>query len=300
MSQPTDRLTLLATFARIAERGSISAAARDLGITQATASRHLQDLEARLGTPLARRTTHSLALTGEGEAVLAEARALLAGWEALVERHAQDEIRGRLSVVAPVALGQTVLTDIAVELARTHPALRIDWRLEDAPVRLAELGSDCWIRVGPVPDDTLVVRSLGQVERLLVAAPDLSGPLQHPKAAETLPLLALDPFEGGRIALMNGAQRQEIAPPVTFSTNNIAALHRVALSGAGIAVLPYWYVADDLQAGRLIDLLPDWRAAELTVNVAFPPGAQRLRRLAVFLDAVEAGLPKTPGISAPG
>ena len=103
-------MTLLATFLRIAERGSISAAARDLGLSQASASRQLADLEQRLGVPLIRRNTHSLALTEQGESCLADARSLLAGWEALTDRVAEDQtqLRGPLRIIAPVALASAL------------------------------------------------------------------------------------------------------------------------------------------------------------------------------------------------
>ena len=90
MSKNLDRLTLLSTFARIAERGSISAAARDIGLSQASASRQLQALEEQLGVQLVQRTTHALSLTEAGRDCLADARALIDAWDALQERHAAE------------------------------------------------------------------------------------------------------------------------------------------------------------------------------------------------------------------
>ena len=102
MTKSLDRLVLLETFVRIAERGSISAAARDLGLSQPSASRQLSELEGRLGAQLIRRTTHNLALTPAGQDLLVEARQMLEGWDALVERHGRgpDDIKGRLKIVA--------------------------------------------------------------------------------------------------------------------------------------------------------------------------------------------------------
>ena len=301
MSKPLDRLTLLETFVRISERGSISAAARDLGLSQASASRQLKELEDRLGVQLVRRTTHSLAVTLAGQDLLRDARGLLAEWSALEERHgAGDNVaKGPLKIVAPVALGQRYLLDIALDFQRLHPQVSLSWQLQDEPVRFAEVGCDCWIKIGPVPDETLVMRPMGRVTRCLVASPSLAGrnSLSGPGNAEALPFVALDPFEGGRIALAgpDGA-RHEIRPPVRLATNNIFALYRAALKGAGAAVLPRWFIADDLAAGRLIDLLPRWRAASHDVNAAYLPARHQPKRLSLFLEAIERGLRAIDGI----
>ncbi|MGP1396521.1 MAG: LysR family transcriptional regulator [Inquilinaceae bacterium] len=301
MSKPLDRLTLLETFVRIADRGSITAAARDLGLSQASASRQLKELEDRLTAQLIRRTTHALSLTPAGQDLLRDAQALIAGWDALADRHGASErtVAGRLKVVAPVALGQLHLADMAVRFQLAHPGVSVIWVLEDAPIRFAEVGCDCWIKVGPVPDDTLIVRPLGRVERLIVAAPALVAhhAIGGPEDLAAMPCAALDPFDGGRIDLTakSGAEAR-IAPDLSLSTNNIFALHRAALLGAGFAVLPRWFVEDDLAAGRLIDVLPDWRAATLTINAAFLPARHQPKRLGLFLDALLTGVGAIPGI----
>ena len=123
MSKTFDRLSLLETFIRIAESGSISAAARDLRISQPSASRHLVELESNLKTQLVRRNTHSLALTDSGSELLRSARLLLADWEALEERfvNVEKEVKGSIMVVAPIALGQLHLARIATQFQLEHP-----------------------------------------------------------------------------------------------------------------------------------------------------------------------------------
>ena len=304
MSKPLDRLTLLETFARIAERGSISAAARDLGLSQASASRQLKDLEDRFGAQLIRRTTHSLSLTSAGQDLLRDARELTASWEALEDKHggADQDVKGALNVVAPVALGQLHLADIALRFQLAHRGVSIGWHLNDELIRFAEIGCDCWIKVGPVPDDTLIVRELGRVERLIVAAPNLagSGQFTSPDQISSLPCAALQPFEGGNIALSGtSGDTFVIRPGVCLSTNNIFALHRAALMGVGFAVLPRWFVEEDLETGRLIDILPDWRATTLTVNAAFLPSRYQPKRLLQFLEHLAEEFGEIPGILAP-
>jgi molybdate transport repressor ModE-like protein len=304
MSKPLDRLTLLETFVRIAERGSISAAARDLGIAQGSASRQLMALEERLGVQLIRRTTHSLALTDSGSGVLAQARELIARWEILEEQHSADTltIKGPLNIVAPVALGQLYLADIVIAFQAAHPDVVVNLRLEDEIIRFAEVGCDCWIKVGSVPDDTLIVRHIGRVERLLVGTPEIAGSLARPapSAAEQLPVVALTPFEGGKIGLAHrDGAIAELQPPVRMATNNIMSLKRAVMQGIGTAVMPKWFVADELRGGALVDLLPDWRAAMLDINAAYLPVPRQPRRISAFLSELETRMHDVPGILRP-
>ncbi|MEM1075520.1 MAG: LysR family transcriptional regulator [Pseudomonadota bacterium] len=301
MSKPLDRLALLETFVRIAEKGTISGAARDLGISQGSASRQLKDLEERLGIQLARRTTHSLALTETGLEVLADARELIAGWDALEEQHAPDTevLKGPLRIVAPVALGQLFLADIAIGFQALHSGVSVNWRLQDEPIRFAEIGCDCWIKIGPVPDDTLIVRRLGQVERLVVCTPFLAKQLtgNQPKCTQEIPFVTLTPFEGAKIRLSQPDGEQcDLDVTAKLSTNNIVSLKRAALSGLGAAVLPRWFVTEELGSGALVDVFPDWRAATLDVNLAYLPARHQPRRLSEFIDAFEKDFRNIPGI----
>ncbi|MEO0996935.1 MAG: LysR family transcriptional regulator [Pseudomonadota bacterium] len=303
MSKPLDRVTLLETFVRIADTGSISAAARDLGLSQPSASRQLAELEGRLKTQLMRRNTHSLALTDAGSDLLADARQLLDSWEALEEKHLADgdRIQGKLKVVAPIALGQLHLAQIAWRFQLQNPGVTLTWELDDRPIRFAEVGCDCWVKIGPVPDENLVVRSLGTVERLLVATAafvEQHGHPTTPEQAEALPLVALEPFEGGRIPLLRaGTPAVPVKPATRLRTNNIVALKEATLMGLGMAVMPRWFVAGELADGTLLDLLPEWRASPLDINVAYLPGRYQTRRLRCFLDTLQAAVPEIDGVS---
>jgi len=294
MTRALDRLTLLGTFVRIAERGSISAAARDLGLSQASASRQLADLEERLGTQLIIRSTHHLSLTKAGERCLGDARLLLAEWEGFSESFAgeADRMAGPLKIVAPVALGQTVALDSAIAFQAAHPDVVLDWILEDAPIRFAEVGCDLWLRVGAVPDETLIVQPLAEVQRIIVAAPGLAGTVDGDlDALADLPCAALRPFEGGRLPLTGpSGEAARLDARVSFASNNIATTKRVALAGGGYAILPRWLVAGELEAGTLIEPLPGWRAGSLTINAAFAPARRQTRRLRLFIDAMKDGL----------
>ena len=122
-----DRLSHLATFLRVAERRSFTAAASDLGVSQPTVTRALAALEAELGATLLRRTTHSVTLTEAGRALLPRARGMIAGWDGIAEALRESEtLAGALHVVAPIALGQTELVTVMTAFRAAHPGIRID------------------------------------------------------------------------------------------------------------------------------------------------------------------------------
>lgn len=304
MRRALDRLTLLETFVRIADAGSISAAARDLGLSQPSASRQLAELEERMQAQLMRRTTHSLALTEAGRALLADARLMLEGWEHFEEKHAAqaDHIRGRLKVVAPIALGQLHLARIAWQFQAEHPDLVLSWQLADHPIRFAETGCDCWVKIGPIPDETLISKPLGRVERMVVVSPPLcatGSSDQSPESGDNLPFVVLEPFEGGRIPLRHASgDTLVLQPPVRMATNNIFALKEAALMGLGAAVLPRWFIADELAQGRLVDVWPAWRAPQLTIQMAYMPSRFQPQRLRALLAWLESKVPEIDGIEA--
>ncbi len=274
-----DPLTTLATFLRVAERGSLTGAARDLSVSQPTVTRALAALEAELGTRLFHRTTHAVALTEAGRDLLPRARAMLAGWDAIREAAAEgDVLKGPLHVVAPVALGQTALIPVLGAFRAAHPQVTVNWQLSDAPVRLAETGADLWIRVGPVPDDTLVQRRLGSVTRSVLGHPQFQG-----RPLEDCPWITLGPYEGRRIAL--GDRELTVAP--VLNTNSIAVVAAALQDGLGVAIAPHWYLRDAMDAGRLVSL--EASARPLPIHLAFAP-ERRSRRLDAFLEAVSAHL----------
>lgn len=283
-----DRLALLETFMRIAERQSLSEAARDLGTSQPSVSRQLAALETRLGVVLVRRTTHNVTLTPDGIALLADARRMVGEWEAIEDRHSEDDaLKGTVRVIAPVALGQSLFVRPAAQFMKDHPNITIDWRLRDDAIRFAEEGCDCWLKIGPVPDDTLVVRELARVERLVVGTPDC---LERHTGVEleAMPWLTLGPFEGNRIELFEqneAAQSFSVTPKM--ASDNIFAIYEAAIQGAGIAIMPRWFVAPDLDDGTLNDAAPNLRAARLPVNLALASGSRRPARVEKFCNAMQ-------------
>src|ERR1700761_2362722 len=298
-----DRFDFMRLFVRIAETGSLSAAAQSVGTSQPTASRQLKQLEALLGGQLVRRATHELALTDAGNRFLEDARAMLADWETSIDtlRNERQELTGLIRVAVPVALGQTILATIASRFLVRHPAVTIDWRLTDQPGDLAAGGYDLWVRAGPVRQLGLVVRHLWRIDRTVVAAPSFH-PVGNPKALEPLPSVVLFTFVPDEVPL-TGPRSRKVSLRVrpAFNTDNIYAAIEAVREGVGYGILPFWAVQDDLDSGRLIELCPEWHPPHLMLSVAYPPSRYRPVRISAFVDYLRTELPKAgAGIVATG
>ncbi|WP_422365025.1 LysR family transcriptional regulator [Pelagibius sp.] len=296
MGNAVDTIQLLQTFTRIADAGSLSAAARSLGVSQASVSRQLSALERRLNTALARRSTHELTLTAEGGALLPRAMELLAAWEATEEALAAGSLapKGLLRVVAPTAIGPTIVAPAAARFVRRYPEVDVDLVFTDASVDLVEMGADLQIKVGPVERQELIVRRIGAVERWLVAAADLdlSGFFSSKGGVhDGLPIVALAPLYDGRIAASLGQGRSvKINGHVRLRCEVLHAAYQAVLAGGGAGLLPRWLIGDDVAAGRLQRLLPDAAFAAIAIHLVFPPGRYRPQRTRLFAETVEAAV----------
>ena len=289
-----DRFEFMRLFVRIAETGSLSAAAQSVGISQPTASRQLKQLEALLGVQLIRRSTHDLALTDAGNRFLEDARTMLADWETSIDtlRNEREELKGPIRVAVPVALGQTILATIASRFLVRHPAVNIDWRLIDEPGDLAAGGYDLWIRAGPVRQLGLVVRHLWRIDRTIVAAPGMQA-VAHPRMLEPLPSVVLFTFVPDEVPLTGPRHRKAVLKVrPAFNTDNIYAAIVAVREGVGYGILPFWAVRDDLDSGRLIELCPAWHPPHLMLSVAYPTSRYRPVRISAFVNHLRMELPK--------
>ncbi|HDS0951438.1 TPA: LysR family transcriptional regulator [Stenotrophomonas maltophilia] len=296
-----DRLDLLRTFLRIVDAGSLSAAAAQLGTTQPTVSRRLQALERQLGLRLLQRSAHGLQLTEDGQRCQRHAQRVIDEWEALqAELNGEAQVlRGRLRVMVPHAFGQAQLLPPMLDFLARHPQLSLEWILEDhRPDFIAE-GIDCAVRVGPVDEPRMVALPLAEVPRIVVAAPGLADPaaVHSPEQAQALPWIALATYYRERLLLHDAqghAHTLSINPRLL--SDNLFVVQRAAVAGLGAAVVSAWLVADDLAAGRLVQLLPEWQAPPLPVHLVFPAARQQPLRLRAFIDAMKAALPQLHGM----
>lgn len=298
LSKSSDRLQLMETFVRIVEAGSLSAAALQLGATQPTVSRRLQALERALGVRLLQRSTHVMRLTLDGERCYARAKDLLASWGSFEAelRGAQQEPEGTLRVVVPHAFGQEKFVAPLAAFLREHPHVAVEWLLHDEVQDFIAAGIDCALQVGEPRDPSLVAIKIAAVPRILVAAPAVLGGAalpQQPEELATLPWLALCTYYQHELALTHrrSAETRRIALRPRLSTDSLYALRSAALLGLGVAVGSTWLLADDLAAGRLLHLAPEWAAAPLPVYLVYPQARFYPSRLQRFVVAMREALP---------
>lgn len=300
-----NRIELMQTFVRIVETGSLSAAAQQLGTTQPTISRRLQSLERSLGSRLLQRSTHAMKLTDEGERCFAGAKALLASWDAFEDdlRAAGDEPAGTLRVIVPHAFGQEQLIHPLAQYLNAFPHMTVEWLLHDNTPDFIADGIDCAIQVGDIAGPDLVAIRMGEIPRIVVAAPALLGDGPVPEHAADLaqfPWLALRTFYRNHITLTHDqtgvAHRLALAP--RMSTDSLYALRSAAVAGLGLCAGSAWLLNEDIASGRLVQLAPHWQAAPLPVSVVYPYARYYPAKLRAFVDIVRAAMPDTLRIGA--
>lgn len=291
-SAGNDRLELLQTFIRIVETGSLSAAAGRLGVSQPTVSRRLKALETMLDLRLMQRSTHNLKLTDDGERCFEHACHVCERWDSMAQalRGLAETPNGTLRVLVPHAFGQSQLLDLLETYLRDYPQVDIEWILDDRyPDFIAE-GIDCAIRVGRVDEPGVVAIPLAEVSRIVVAAPRLIADIDVERVASLteLPWLALRTFYRDRVELSRAEDGEtydfSIVPRV--STDNLAVLRRLAISGFGAAIVSEWRVREDIEEGRLRHLASRWQAAPLPVFLVYPYSRFVSPRLRRFVDLV--------------
>lgn len=296
-----DRLKSLEIFARTAERANFAAAARDLKTTRAMVSKHIGDLETRLGVRLFHRTTRRVSLTEAGRALAARAGAAI---DALNEaedavRDLHRVLRGRLRVNAPVSFGTLHLAPLIARFLGDNPGVEIDLTLSDRTVDVIEEGYDVVIRVGVPVDSSLIARRLAPVRLAIVGSPDYLKRNGVPKKPSDLrqhnclgyaywslrdewPLTAPD----GR------AERVKVKGSLV--SNNGDALRLAALAGVGLIMQPTFSAHADIASGKLVQVLSNYATRELTVQALYAPGHAPNAKVRAFIDLLAKHWTGTP------
>ncbi len=299
-----DPLHGLAAFLAVAEHQSFTAGAAALGLTRATVSAQVADLEARLGVRLLHRSTRSVRLTAAGEAYrdrLADLRARVDAAERAA-RAEQTAPEGRLRVTAPPDLCQRFLVEWVAEFLGRHPAITIDLDMSNTARNLIEERFDLAIRGTLEVHPNLITRRLGSAPMLVCAHPDYLARRGRPEAPADLPAHDLLHFShlkrGRRWILTRGDEVAEIAFTPRLELNDGWALRLAALKGAGICQVPAFLVGEDIRAGRLVALLTDWQGDRVPLHAVYPDNrliAQRVRAFVSFLAAKVRGEPDLAG-----
>lgn len=281
----------LAFFACINRRGSLMAAAQELGVTPPAVSKRLSALEARLGVRLLHRTTRRIHLTVEGERYLAEGTRILEAMEGL-ERSISDSggtPYGLLKVGATLGFGRRHLAPALADFARRHPKVELQLYLSDRSLNLVDLGLDLIVHFGHIPDARLSARLLAHNRRILCAAPsylDVAGMPETPHDLTSHRCIVIresdDTF--GTWHLRNGPRQESIKVRGALSTNDGASAVAWAIDGQGVIMRSAWDVAEHLRSGALSQVLPQWELEPADIHLVFPSQANRPEKVRAIVD----------------
>jgi DNA-binding transcriptional LysR family regulator len=289
-----DRLTSLTTFVGVVDTGGFSAAARKLNMSTTMASNHVQALEERLGARLLNRTTRKVSLTEVGRAYYERATQILADLAQAddIASALQSTPRGTLRVYTHTHMVPFVAPVVA-EFLKAHAEVRVDLTMGELTVDLIEEGIDVAVRMTPPPDSSLIVRSLATWRHVLCCSP---GYLERHGPIPRLSDLARHncvrhvnyPFrDEWRFIDCDGAPAS-VRVSGSLITNSGEALRTAALRGAGVCLAAGFMARDDLEAGRLVRLLPDYRGVEIAMNAVYPHRHHLSAKVRTFIDMLVA------------
>ncbi len=288
-----DRFQEMSSFVAVAEAGSFVGAADATGLSKAAISRHVAELEQRLGARLLHRTTRRLSLTDDGQLFLARARETLAAVE---EAEAEISSRsgepsGRLRINAPLSFGVLQLAPLWGRFLARHPKVSLEVDLNDRVVDLVDEGYDLAVRITNLASSQLVGRRLATTRMVPCASPGYlreHGTPAHPSELARHATISYSYWAGRDAWTFTAPDGDSVSVRIRsrLYANNGDTCRAAALDGQGIVLQPDFIVADDLRRGDLVELLPGYRALELGIHAVYPTRKHlplRTRRLVDFL-----------------
>lgn len=296
-----NRFECMQAFVAVVETGSFTAAAGRLDRTKSAISRQVAALEERLGAQLLNRTTRRLSLTDAGREYHERIQRILADLAEAEASVASDRepLHGRVRLAAPLSFGILHLAPALDEFLLQHPDVMLDMDFDDRRLNLVEEGFDVAVRIGELPDSSLVARALAPIRIQLCASPQYLERHGTPRTPQELGthtgLLYGNVPEAQQWRLHDAAgHHYGIRPRARVRSNNGDVLMQAALAGLGVAVLPTFLTWRALAGGRLVPLLPDYHSGSTTAYVVYPSRRLlplRVRRLVEFLAERFGGVP---------
>ena len=288
-----DRLDAMAVFVRVAETGSLSAAARAGGVSLASVSRHVAALEAGLGVQLINRTTRRLALTDSGRLFYQRAKRILGDVgeleQVLSERAAIPS--GRLHISAPSLLGRMHVAPLLPDFLAQYPDVAVDLTLTDHAVEVIESEVDVALRIGPLGDSTARARRLGNIHLVVCGAPTYLARRGEPRAPEELvghDCLVFAAREGAEWHFERDGTKLSFQVPTRLRANTLEPLVAAAVAGVGLVRAPCWQVAEHIAERRLVRVLAAYERPPAPIHALFPPGRLIPAKVRAFVDFLVA------------
>jgi DNA-binding transcriptional LysR family regulator len=295
-----------AIFAKVAEKGSFSQAAHELGLAKTTVSKAVTRLEERMRTTLLSRTTRQLSLTESGRISLQRAARILAEGTAVEAEILADATvpQGQLRIASTIAFGAGQLAPLLPEFMKKYPKVDVDLHLTDSPIDMIADGFDIALRLGQIAESSLRISRLFSYRLPLVASPEYfarHGRPQHPSELERFPTLIYTHIAASQDWQFSHRQHGHCSVHVNgrFRFNNGMAAVPALVAGVAITLQPEIYIWRELEDGRLEEVLSDWDVPPVPVHILTPPGhahPARLRVLIEFLRKHFAAMPWAKGV----
>ncbi len=286
-----DKLKQIESFVSVATRGSLTAAALAEGVAPAIVGRRLDGLEARLGVKLLVRTTRKITLTHEGSAFLEDCQRLLVDWANAEASVSAGGVKasGHLRITAPAGFGRRHVAPLVARFRQLHAEVSISLNLSDRVIDLAGEGFDCAVRVGDLPDSSLVSVRLADNRRRCVATPGYlarHGTPGHPSELSRFDCLTLssDASQTRGWAFQIHGEVQHLRPGGPLDCSDGQVLHDWCLAGYGIAWRSTWEVDAEIAAGQLVEVLQAFAAPPNGIYAVFPQRKHLPLRLRLWLD----------------
>jgi DNA-binding transcriptional LysR family regulator len=306
----SDSLQQMSIFAKVVGSGSLSAAARELGLSPAVVSRSLSALEARLGTRLIHRTTRSLHLTEEGAAYYESCTRILDEIEEADATAAagRDEPQGVLKVALPASFGHQHIAPLIPQFAARYPKLRIALSLSDRRVNVIEEGFDLAVRIAELEDSSLAARKLAPNRRVVCASPDYlrrHGTPRTPMELTKHNFLVANWGEGSfamTVEYKGPAGKQgEVRVTGKYACDNWEVLREWALAGLGVALKSTWDVRPQLEEGSLVPLCPGYTFdTDVAIYAVYPHRRHLPAKTRAFVDFLVESFGPEPYWDLPG
>lgn len=284
-------LEYIITFAKVADVASITGAARTLLLSKATVSKQIAELESLLGVVLFARTTRSLTLTRAGEQALIRANRILDEAELMLEQAHATRLtpKGHLRIAAPQTFSRLWLAEALPDFMAKYPEISLELSVDDRTIDLIGGGFDAALRIGAMPDSSLLARQLAPINLHVVAAPAYWRKHGYPKTPQDLSNHACiiyanapDPANWRFLGPDNHEAKIKVSGPLIVNGGNIEM--PALKAGMGIALLPDFAICKDVLSRQLEVLRCDWHAPKLTLHLLTPPGRSKPKRLEVFTD----------------
>ncbi len=293
----SDNFSTLRLFARVARTGSFTAAGKETGKSQPSVSRIISNLEKDLGVQLFVRSTHAVRLTEAGEEYLTRIEPILSDIEEANHFvRGTGELRGRLRVGSAASFAQREIIPALPPFLEQHPQLKVDLVLTDSMQDLIDEAIDVAIRFGPLGDSTMVARKLGSTPRVVVASPSYLKKAGTPKQPADLVNhnVILGPSSIGKAGWSfekaGKVQSIRVESQLMISVNESTTT--AAVAGLGVVSTSYWSCRNELEAGTLVQLLPDWTIGNVEVNALLAGGRHTKPSARVFTRHLQEALAK--------